>query len=228
VKADGWRKTWAAYFGLVTMVDDCMGRVVKTLKERGVWDDTLVVFTMDHGDHLGAHCLSAKNTMYEESARIPLFIKPPGGGTGRRTQIANHVDLAATICEYAGMEAPPGHQGRSLKAAVEDAGTAWEDATFADYHGGQGRAYPSRAIFTSRYKYIYHFCGPDELYDVVADPMEMKSLAKDPAFAGVKAELKGRLARWMKETGDVMDMENDAGFSPKDWPRVGPRFLRTT
>ena len=89
LKEDGWRKMWAAYFGLVTMVDDCMGRVIGALKQRGVWDDALVIFTMDHGDHLGAHSLSGKNTMYEESARIPLMIKPPGGGTGWRKQIAN-------------------------------------------------------------------------------------------------------------------------------------------
>jgi choline-sulfatase len=184
-----------------------------------VWEDALVIFTMDHGDHLGAHCLCGKNTMYEESARVPLMIKPPGGGKGRRKQIANHVDLAATICQYAGVEPPPGHQGRSLKAAVEDAGAAWPDATFADYHGGQGRAYPTRAIFTSQYKYIYHFCGPDELYDVVADPLETRSLATVPAYQSIKEELRARLAKWMRETGDILDMDRDAGFTPRDWKR---------
>ncbi|MCL2646803.1 MAG: sulfatase-like hydrolase/transferase [Phycisphaerales bacterium] len=229
-----WRRIWAAYFGLVTLQDACIGRIVQALKERGIWDEALVIFTMDHGENLGAHCLSGKQVMYEESARVPLFIKPPAssapgsaGGSacaGVRQQIANHVDLAATICEYAGVEPPAGQQGRSLKAVVENAGAAWEDATFADYHGEQGRSYPTRCIFTSRYKYIYHFCGPDELYDVVEDPMEMKSLANDAAFAGVKAKLKGRLARWMKETGDFMDMEKDAGFEPRMWKEVGLRI----
>lgn len=226
LKADDWRKMWAAYFGLVTMVDDCMGRVIAALKERGVWDDALVIFTMDHGECLGAHSLWAKQVMYEESARIPLMIKPPGGRTGRRTQIANQVDLAATICEYAGVEAPAGHQGRSLKAAVENAAAAWHEATFADYHGEQGRGYPSRAIFTERYKYIFHFCGPDELYDVIADPLETKSLATEPEFQPLKHELRGHLAQWMRETGDVFDMERDANFTPQNWPEVGLRFSR--
>jgi arylsulfatase A-like enzyme len=226
LKADGWRKTWAAYFGLVTMMDDCMGRVIGALKERGVWDDSLVIFVMDHGECLGAHSLSGKQVMYEESARVPLMIKPPGGaGAGtRRKQVANHVDLAATICDYAGVAAPPGQQGRSLRAPIEDAGAAWHDATFAEFHGDQGRGYPTRAIFMERYKYIFHFCGPDELYDVAADPLEAKSLAGEAAFAGVKAELKGRLAKWMKETGDFLDMERDAKFTPRDWPEVGLRL----
>ncbi|MCL2641720.1 MAG: sulfatase-like hydrolase/transferase, partial [Phycisphaerales bacterium] len=228
LQRDEWRKTWAAYFGLVTLQDECIGRMVRALKDRGIWDNTLLIFTMDHGENLGAHCLSGKQVMYEESARVPMLVKPPGGKKigEKRKQIANHVDIAATICEYASVDAPAGQQGRSLKAAVEDANVEWEDATFGDYHGEQGRSYPSRCIFTSQYKYIYHFCGPDELYDIVADPMETKSLANDAPFAGVKAKLKQRLARWMKETGDFLDMEKDANFDPRTWKEVGKRLRK--
>jgi arylsulfatase A-like enzyme len=225
LKADDWRKTWAAYFGLVTMVDDCMGRVIAALKERGVWDDALVIFTMDHGECLGSHSLAGKYVMYEESVHVPLFIKPPApgkpapGGPGRRRQFANHVDLAATICDYAGVEPPPGHQGRSRRSVVEDAATPWPDATFAEINGNQGRGYPSRAIFTERYKYIHHFREPDELYDMVADPLEARSLAALPEYQALKQELRGRLAQWMRESGDILDIERDAGFEPRDWAR---------
>jgi len=224
LKPDEWRKAWAAYFGLVTMMDDCMGRVIAALKQRGVWEDSLVMFTMDHGECLGAHSLTGKSCMYEESARIPLLIKPPGGGRGRRKQIANHVDLAATICDYADVPAPSGHQGRSLKPVVQDPGTPWSQETFAEYHGEQGRGFATRALFTDRYKYIYHFSGPDELYDVAADPQETKSLAADPKFSEVKKELRAKLAAWMHETGDFLDLDKDAGISPKDWPRIGQRL----
>ena len=70
MQPEEWRETWAAYFGLVTLMDDCMGRIIQTLKARGVWDDAMVLFTMAHGENLGCHSLFGKNCMYEDAARI--------------------------------------------------------------------------------------------------------------------------------------------------------------
>lgn len=74
---DDWRKTWAAYFGLTTMVDDCMGRVIDAFKAKGIWNDAMALFTQDHGENLGGHGCFQKMTMYEDSARVPMLIKPP-------------------------------------------------------------------------------------------------------------------------------------------------------
>jgi hypothetical protein len=79
-------------------------------------------------------------------------------------------------------------------------------------------------VFTDRFKYIHHFSGPEELYDVVADPRETKSLAADPMFAEVKRKLRAKLAAWMKQTGDFLDLDKDVGIGPGDWPRIGQRL----
>jgi len=215
-----WRQPWAAYFGLVTLADACIGRVIEALKAQGFWDDAVVIFTMDHGESLGSHRLFEKMTMYEESSHVPLFVKPPGGAGGRRPQMVGHVDIAPTLCDYAGLGEMPGAWGQSLRGVVDNPDTTWRDATFGEFNGDQARAYPSRAVFTERYKYIYHFCADDELYDLQEDPQETRSLALDPAFAELKKGLRGRLIRWMRETDDILDVERDAGFTPADWARL--------
>lgn len=218
---DEWKKLWAAYFGLVTLADECIGRVIKSLKERGFWDDALVIFTMDHGEALGSHRMLEKMTMYEESAHVPLFIKPPGGVlSGRRKQMVGHVDIAPTICDYTRIPEMRGMWGSSLKGIVENPGVSWRDATFAEFNGDQSRAYPSRAIFTGRYKYIYHFSAGEELYDLQEDPQETRSLAADPKLCALKSELRERLIRWMRETDDILDIEHDADFVPAGWANI--------
>ncbi len=220
---DEWKPLWAAYFGMVTLVDECIGRVVQALKQQGFWDEALVVFTMDHGEHIGSHRLFEKMTMYEESAHVPLFIKPPGGtAQGRRRQMTGHVDIGPTLCDYAGAAPLSGAWGQSLRPVIEDENAPWRDATFAEYNGDQSCGFPSRAIFTERYKYIFHFGAGEELYDIVQDPQETASLATDQALRTVKEELRGRLCQWMRETDDILDLERDAHFTPADWARARP------
>ncbi|MHC4717702.1 MAG: sulfatase family protein, partial [Planctomycetota bacterium] len=127
---DGWRKAWSAYLGMVRLLDDCIGRVVAALRDRGYWDDALFVFTCDHGEMLGSHRMYQKMCMYEESIRVPMMVKPPSyfapGPQDRaltaRTQLTQHLDLAATICDYAGAEVPSASQGESFRPIVDDPG----------------------------------------------------------------------------------------------------------
>ena len=222
VLREQWRRTWAAYFGLTTMVDDCIGRVVDALKEKCFWDDALVVFTQDHGDCLGSHCMFQKMVMYEPSARIPLLVKPPGGGTGRRANPVGHVDIANTFCDYAGLPAMPDAWGASLRGLVEDPKASWRDATFSEFNGDHGRGYPTRALMTERYKYCFHFCGTDELYDLQEDPLETRNLIDQPEHEARRREFRDRIRQWMRETDDVLDMDRDADFTPADWRRLDP------
>jgi arylsulfatase A-like enzyme len=200
------------------MVDDCMGRVIDAFREQGIWDDALAVFTQDHGDCLGAHGLFQKFAMYEESAHVPLLVKPPGNAAGdRRSNPVGHVDIANTFCDYARVPSVPGAWGDSLRGLVEDADAPWRDATFCEFNGDHGRGYPTRGVMTDRYKYLHHFSGKDELYDVVADPRETRSLVDAPEHAARAEALRGRIADWMRETGDMLDMERDADFCPARW-----------
>jgi len=219
LQREEWRKIWAAYFGLVTMIDEAIGQVIRTLKEQEFWEDALVIFTQDHGDCLGAHRLFQKFVAYEESAHVPLFVKPPGGcAPGRRPHRAGHVDLAPTVCDYAGVPAPEGAQGRSLRPAIEDPAVPDPGEAFVEYNGDQGRGMPYRAVITNRYKYIHHFGqGPDELYELAQDPYETMSLIDDPQHAEQSRQLKARLARWMRQSGDFLDMEANRDFCPHDW-----------
>jgi len=208
-----WRPTWSAYLGLVTMVDGCIGKVIQALKARGIWDDALVVFTQDHGDNLGCHALTQKHCAYEEASHIPLLIKPPGGGNGRREQFVGHVDFADTVCDFAGAARLPGSQGRSLRPVMDDPATGWRDALFIEYNGDHGRSTPIRAIVAdtagSTYKYIYNHEDVEELYDLQADPLETVSLVTSTEHASVRRDLRGRLADWMSETGDFLEIATD-------------------
>lgn len=217
LQREEWRKIWAAYFGLVTLADHCLGRVISALKQRGIWDDALVIFTMDHGEAIGSHRMFEKMTMYEESARVPLFVKPPGGAAGRRAHLASHVDIAPTICDYAGAAPIPKADGVSLRGPMDRPEEPWRDVVFSEFHGDQSRAFPVRAAMDGRYKYIHHFCAQPELYDLENDPQETNSLAGNPEFTPIETRLRESLAAWMRETGDFLDIERNANFQPSDW-----------
>lgn len=206
---DEYRAPWSAYFGLVTMVDDCVGRVVRALKAKGIWDDALVIFMLDHGEMLGSHALMQKHCCYEEAVHVALMIKPPGGTkSARRDQLVGHIDFANTICDYAGITPLTGSPGQSLRPIVEDAAAPWRDATFMEYNGDWGRSTPMRAVVADidgqTFKYIYHFADSDELYNVTGDPLEKTSLAEHPDYQTIRLQLRRRVAQWMAETGDFL------------------------
>ena len=211
-----YREGWSAYLGLVTMVDECIGRVIAALKQKGIWDDALVIFTQDHGDLMGCHHLTQKHCFYEEAAHLPLLVKPPGGPAGRREQLVSAVDFCPSICDYAGLAPPEGVQGRSWRPLVDDANAEWRDAVFMEYNGDQGRNdIPMRGIVARingrRFKYIYTKNDVDELYDLTADPMETRSLVGSPDHQALRRILRSRVAEWMSRTGDFIALPADIG-----------------
>jgi arylsulfatase A-like enzyme len=212
-----YREAWSAYFGLVTMVDECIGRVVAALKATGIWDDALVVFTQDHGEMLGCHHLFQKHCCYEESAHLPLLVKPPGGNGStpageRRDHLTSAIDFCPTICDYAGIEPPAGAQGLSWRQAIENPEAAWRQATFIEYNGDQGRSpWPMRAIVKEVdnliYKYIFTQNDVDELYDLTYDPHETQSLVANASHTTIRRGLRGELGEWMAKTGDFLRVD---------------------
>ncbi|MHC5057210.1 MAG: sulfatase family protein [Planctomycetota bacterium] len=219
-----YREGWSAYMGLVTMVDECIGRVVQALKDRGIWDEALVVFVQDHGDLMGCHHLTQKHCFYEEAAHLPMLVKPPrsaGVAPGRRGGLVSAIDYCPTVCDYAGAEPPEGVQGASWRRLVDDADAPWRDAVFMEYSGDQGRNdMPMRAIVAEAdgavWKYTYTHNDVDELYNLTTDPMEKDSLAQSEGDRPVLLELRRRLAAWMRDTGDFV------GMPPRPSGRVGP------
>jgi choline-sulfatase len=192
------RNAMAAYLGLVTFVDEQVGRVLAGLEASGLAGDTRVVYSTDHGEMLGAHGLWWKSVMYEDSAGVPLIVAGPDVPRGRvvRTN-AMLVDVYPSVLDALGVEPEPDDAdlpGRSLFALAAAPDTA--RAAFSEYHA----VYSASAIYmlrTGRWKYVHYVGERPQLFDLERDPHETRDLAADPGHAGAVAacerELRARL-----------------------------------
>lgn len=196
----------AAYYGLVTYLDDKIGRLIEALRETGRLEDTVVVYTTDHGEFAGDHGLWWKNSFYEQASRVPLIISQPGQlPTGKRFGGAvSLVDLVRTMLDFAGSGDPGDLDGDSLLPVMQALGTAgeadaaarWKDEAICEYYGHATNR-PHRMIRAGRWKYNYYHREPPELHDLVEDPQEFHNRAGDPACAAVESALRRRvLAGW--------------------------------
>ena len=118
----GWRELRARYLANITLVDDMVGMIVKSLEEQGVLDDTVIVFTSEHGEMAGDHGMLEKRSMYEESARVPMIIRAPQISTDKKVVSGNfsHVDLVPTLLDLLGIDVPDGLDGKSVAGVLED------------------------------------------------------------------------------------------------------------
>ena len=202
----------AAYYGLITYCDDRLGQVLAALEESGQADDTLVVYTSDHGDSAGEHGMWTKQTFYEDSVGIPLHIRWPGRvDPGRRVgQPVSLVDLTQSILDAAGIAAPQYWAGESL---LPLAGGAAETAgeVIADYAAVAAKG-PCRMVRVGNLKFNYyhgHGDSSEELFDLDCDPDELVDQSKNPDYAPELADLRARAMR---------------DFDPE---RVGKQVLRS-
>lgn len=183
------RQVKQAYYASVSFMDAQVGRVIDALDRLGLAADTTLVFTSDHGYHLGEHGLWQKRSLFEESARVPLLIVAPDGGRGTvvRTPVS-HVDIYPTLMEIAGIEGPANLQGQSLVPALRD--PEWRGRGWALTHVLRG-SFSGYSLRTSRWRYTEWDGGHKgrELYDHGADPKESINLAGDSAHRGVLDEL---------------------------------------
>jgi len=185
---DDWRFISAAYWAVVTFLDAEVGRILEALKQAGLYDNTIIVFTSDHGDMLGGHGLATKGagTSYEEVYNIPLVVRVPGlpsrredasAGSGQGAEhLVSLVDLAPTLLDLCGAEPLPEAQGRSFRAVLEGAADPndWQDA-YAEFFG-QRFVYTQRIVWHGRWKYVFSPGGIDELYNLASDPHERRNL----------------------------------------------------
>lgn len=160
------------YTAALAAIDDQVGDIMATLDAQGVLDETLVIFTSDHGEMLGDHRLFQKHVAYEPSMRIPLIAAGPGVGRGVSDAKTELVDVSATILDAAGIDVPAAMDGRSLLGVFADPDEAHREATItAEHH--------YRAIRTGDHKYVHYtneLFHIDELYDLRADPDETDNL----------------------------------------------------
>jgi len=208
---DEWRRAWAAHLGLVNLSDMCLGGVMAALEESGHASNTVTVFTIDHGDHLGQHRMYQKMEMYDQAIRVPLIFRVPGLPPRTFDTPVSHLDVVPTLLDpdsrmLAGCGQPGGQlDGRSLWSAVDTGTEPPARPVFCQYSGTLMPNDIRRAVISGRYKYVYDPNDEPELLDLEADPLEMTNLAKDPACADVVKEMHELCRMWHTARGDWID-----------------------
>jgi len=177
----------AGYLGLVSSLDENIGHLLTTLADCGLGDTTRVLYTSDHGDNLGARGLWGKQTLYQEAAAVPMILAGPGVPEGQvRDLPVSQIDVFPTVLECVGVGGDMG-QGVSLFRLA--AGETPKRNVLSEYHGMSSKS-GEYMIRHGRWKYVYYVQYPDqpELFDLEADPEELRDLGTDPAQRGVVAE----------------------------------------
>lgn len=188
------RRAIAGYFGLVSYLDENIGKILQALEHAGLAGSTRVLYTSDHGDNLGSRGMWGKSTMYEEIAGVPMILAGPDVPVGRViSEPTSHVDAFPTILESAGVpfaEVRDTHPGVSLFDMAD--GAKPRRTVLSEYHG-MGSTTGAFAIRHGRYKYVHYVKYQPQLFDLERDPEEMHDLSSDPAHAKVLEECRAAL-----------------------------------
>lgn len=200
---DQVRVARAAYYGLVTLMDELIGEILKTLAETRFGEDTLVIYTSDHGEMAGEHRMWWKSSFYDGSVGVPLIFSWPGHlAEGLTiTEIASLLDIGPTLVEFAGGDPMPHVHGRSLRGFLTQGEIAdWHNTAFAELGGLRGDA-PGRMIRRGSWKLnYYHGYDRPQLFNLESDPGEWNDLGDDDSYAAIRDELLAEVqAGWSGE-----------------------------
>ncbi len=201
------------YYGMIKRLDEALGRLMDALKSLDLLDDTIILFTSDHGCHFKTRNAEYKRSCHESSVRVPTAFHGPGfAGGGRLQQLVSLIDLPPTLLDAAGIPVPETMQGRSILPLLHGASATWPGEVFIQISESQ----IGRAIRTARWKYSVSVPGvsgnsapgADEyveefLYDLQADPHELTNLINQAAYAAIKAGLRERLLARMVAAGEA-------------------------
>ncbi|MCP4876234.1 MAG: choline-sulfatase [Gammaproteobacteria bacterium] len=193
-----------AYYGSVSYIDDQIGELIKVLKETGLYDNTVIVLTTDHGEMLGEHGLWYKKSFFEEACRIPLIISHPQIAQRRIGADVSLVDLLPTLLEIAGDTAQSSLvepvAGHSLWSLATDSSTSWDHPVYAE-NLAEGSTTPLLMVKRGQIKYIYSTVDPEQLFDLENDPHEQTNQISNPGYADSYRALSTLVKqRWDVET----------------------------
>jgi arylsulfatase A-like enzyme len=206
------RKEIAGYYAAVTAVDDQVGRLLRRLHELKLDENTIVLFSSDHGNMLGSQGKILKRKPWEESIQVPGIMRYPGViSPGRKTSaLFSHVDFAPTLLSLCGLRIPAEMQGTDLspvavgKAEAGPASVLFQ--IFGPYHG-DGTEGAWRGVRTERFMYARRESGPWLLYDLHKDPHELQNLVNEAAYSSKVQELDKQLLDWMSRVGDSWSLD---------------------
>jgi arylsulfatase A-like enzyme len=243
----GWKELVARYWGLVSLVDKYVGRILEYLEYRGLADDTLVVYTSDHGDMMGEHRLVGKGVAYEGAARVPLLLRHPTLLPKRIFTPVSQIDLVPTLFDLLGIERPEHLQGRSLRPLLErgdrdissaevvfewSGGSSGETADGHRISAGEPEQHwrallaQQRTIRRGRWKLTVDETNDHELYDLEADPQELVNLlgkrhSISTAAREAMEDLWTRLRTWQQRTADPLCLSHPMEASVDQAPEHG-------
>ena len=216
---EDWRKHRWGYYRMIEKVDAEIAKVLAALRQAGLEDNTLIVFTSDHGECAGAHGFNQKTVFYDESVRVPLIVVCKGGARGGKTDklVNTGIDLLPSMLDFAGLATPQNLPGRSLMPLVlGKPGAGWRDHVVVENNMAQAGELngfkpqmEGRMVRSERYKYCVFSRGQrrESLADMEADPGEMVNLAADPKHREVLVQHRELLARFGKEYADPLVAE---------------------
>ena len=211
-QAGDWKENFPDYLGQCNRIDENVGRLEDALREKGLWENTIFIYTSDHGSHFRTRNSEYKRSCHDACTHIPLIIHGPGFDRPREIpELVSLMDLPATILDLAGAEKPAGFHGRSLRSLAAGEAKDWDQTVFMQISESQ----VGRAIRTPRWKYSVRALdkkgwidmdaeeyAEDYLYDIANDPHERNNLVSRPEYAAVREELKERLLQKMEEAGE--------------------------
>jgi arylsulfatase len=203
------KKMRAQYFGNVTMIDEKIGQILEALDKKGYLENSVVIFTSDHGDCLGDHGHSQKWSMFEQIVRVPMILWSPQMLKGRRGRqidaLCQHFDMAHTLLELAGVDIPPYFESRSLLPFLEGRENKGREYVFCEQGEDSRLRYGGCRQITMVRNHewkLVHYLGTSEgeLYHLTKDPGEHRNLWNQPDYKEIKADLKDRLLEWSMES----------------------------
>jgi arylsulfatase A-like enzyme len=198
------RRHLADYYGVISYLDMQIGRILQALRETGQYDNTIIVFSSDHGLAIGSHGLMGKQNVYEDGMKVPLIIAGPGIPRGHSEAFVYLFDLYPTLCELTGSPAPRELDGESLAPVVLGRREGSRDTVLLAYRDVQ------RAVRRGDWKLIrYPRINRSQFFNVRSDPSETNDLSKDPQFSVRRDELMSVLAETQKQFGDTQPLSTD-------------------
>jgi len=200
----------AHYCGMMSYQDKMLGRLLDYLEEKGLVDNTVILYTADHGDMLGDFGRFFKTCMFDGSVKVPFIIKAPGfdnDGNWKRDQLVGLQDVLPTLCSISGVPVPEGIAGLDVSPYFED-----PEKPGRDFYVTQTMKAPTQKymVRTPRWKYVYtEIGGTEELYDVTLDDYELVNMVADPECQQIRQELRSTLISWCEENQDLDMLDGD-------------------
>ena len=186
------RRMWQAYYGSVTFMDEQLGRVLNELDRLGLRGSTAIIFTTDHGYHLGEHGFWQKANLHEEVVRVPLIVSAPGIKPGRTSSFVELVDLYPTWTDLLGLPMPKGLHGKSLTPILRNPDAKVRDTALSIHNRAGG------GLRSAQWHYMSYAGKGEELYDMIKDPDQYTNVVSDPKYAAIlkqaRAQYKARMA----------------------------------